>query len=361
MISRLSLRNFQSHKTTDLDLHPGVNVIIGSSDSGKSAIIRGLRWLVWNRPGGDGFRSTWGGETSVVATLREPNGSAVDVEVSRIRSNKENSYWMSYPGMPAPPQAEFKAFGAEPPEEIVLTLNLDEVNLQSQLARPFLLDSSPGQVAQYLNGVARLDVIDYALSSINKWIRALDGDCRAKHQRIEELEAAAGEFAYLPDMEQAIAELEAKDAKLQAKKDVYRRLRATVSHLVQVEKGLDSSRQFVDLKPLVTTALVKYDEVKALRTERDRVQTLVGRLRNIDERREHLASLKALKPAVEKVSKVQEKIESKTGQIAKLAGIIHKVKQNEREKTDLAGRIGAMRKAFDKEMGERCILCGAKR
>jgi len=56
MIKYLQIQNFQSHKDSLLEFDPGVNVIVGSSDSGKTAVIRALRWLVWNRPSGDAFR-----------------------------------------------------------------------------------------------------------------------------------------------------------------------------------------------------------------------------------------------------------------------------------------------------------------
>ena len=70
MISQLTLRNFQSHKASRLRFHPGVNVITGPSDSGKTALLRALLWAVRNRPSGDAFRSHWGGDTSVTVGLQ---------------------------------------------------------------------------------------------------------------------------------------------------------------------------------------------------------------------------------------------------------------------------------------------------
>lgn len=47
-IKSLHLKNFQSHKQTNIiDIHPGINVIIGKSDSGKSSIIRALGALIY--------------------------------------------------------------------------------------------------------------------------------------------------------------------------------------------------------------------------------------------------------------------------------------------------------------------------
>ena len=84
MIQSLKIINFQSHEDSTLDFVPGVNMILGASDSGKSAIIRALKWLVWNRPNGDAYRSNWGGETSVQAFF-----DGFGVERSK---DKENMY-----------------------------------------------------------------------------------------------------------------------------------------------------------------------------------------------------------------------------------------------------------------------------
>ena len=53
MIKEINIKNFQSHDNTNLILDSGVNVIVGSSDSGKSAIIRALRWVTSCVPRGE--------------------------------------------------------------------------------------------------------------------------------------------------------------------------------------------------------------------------------------------------------------------------------------------------------------------
>lgn len=54
-ISRIEIVNFQSHSYTDLYLSDGVNVIVGPSDSGKTAIIRAIKWVLFNEPSGSSF------------------------------------------------------------------------------------------------------------------------------------------------------------------------------------------------------------------------------------------------------------------------------------------------------------------
>ena len=57
MLKKLTINNFQSWKKTTIKWHKGVNVIIGKSDKGKSALFRSMYFLIKNRPLGDGFIS----------------------------------------------------------------------------------------------------------------------------------------------------------------------------------------------------------------------------------------------------------------------------------------------------------------
>ena len=55
-IKLIELQNFQSHVKTIIEpAGPGfLTVITGPSDSGKTAIIRALKWLLYNQPQGGG-------------------------------------------------------------------------------------------------------------------------------------------------------------------------------------------------------------------------------------------------------------------------------------------------------------------
>ena len=54
-LKQITLKNFQSHKDSTIQLDRGLNAIIGPSDSGKSAIIRAIKWVLYNEPSGDFF------------------------------------------------------------------------------------------------------------------------------------------------------------------------------------------------------------------------------------------------------------------------------------------------------------------
>jgi DNA repair ATPase RecN len=223
MISKIIIRNFQSHKKTELELHPNVNVIIGSSDVGKTAIIRALRWLVWNRPSGDAFRSTWGGDTKVAVELDK----LVRVERSK---GKENLYHLD--------NTKFSAIKTDVPEEIAQVLNLNDINLQQQFDRPFLLDESPGAVAAFFNNIAHLDIIDNAIKNVQSWIREINVDITMNETIVEERTESLKEFERLDELDTELIELEHQVTRRNKLATNVKKIEQVLTHVFIADKAI---------------------------------------------------------------------------------------------------------------------------
>ncbi|MFW6173626.1 MAG: AAA family ATPase, partial [Elusimicrobiota bacterium] len=141
MIKSLELNNFQSHKNSLLEFDPGVNIIVGNTDSGKSSLIRSLKLVIYNKPSGDSFISHWAKQLNVKLEVD-------DHTIQRVKGSS-NKYILD--------DKEFTSFGTTTPDEINQVINMSDVNTQFQLDPAFLLSSTSGEVAQYLNKVANLD------------------------------------------------------------------------------------------------------------------------------------------------------------------------------------------------------------
>jgi exonuclease SbcC len=48
MIKKIHLENFMAHQDTSIELSPGVTVITGPNNVGKSAVVEAIRHLVYN-------------------------------------------------------------------------------------------------------------------------------------------------------------------------------------------------------------------------------------------------------------------------------------------------------------------------
>lgn len=234
MIKGLTIKNFQSHKLSVLEFHPGVNIIVGSSDSGKSAIVRSLRLVRDNRPLGDSYRSNWGGDTQIDVELTE------GVTVSRVRTKSKNGYVMG--------GSEYNAIGSEVPKEITDTMDMGDHNLQYQFDRPFLLDNSPGEVAAHFNALANLEVINTSqrqveseISRINQRVKLYKEDAVVALNKLEALEL-----------------LDKYEAELEVLESLGKQLSRVKSHVISLKKLINDLR-YTDAEILAKNNIIKWE------------------------------------------------------------------------------------------------------
>ena len=279
MLKSMQISNFQSHKKTNLEFSDGVNVIIGASDSGKTSIIRALRWLIWNRPGGDAFRSTWGGSTYIRAIVD-------NTEVTRLRNNTENGYRLGT-------QTHFEAIKTDVPEEIIKHLNLNEINLQNQLDSPFLLSNSPGEVAKHFNKIAHLDQIDTGLKAVQQWIRGIEQDIRSGSNQIEQAKEELKKFDHLEKFEIDIEVLEDMQGRFLQQVNDTRELKTTIEAVKTNQTGIKERSEILKLEPLLNILLGWYIEQRFTQESFNKLGSEIEELKelNIDiEDYQHIAS-----------------------------------------------------------------------
>lgn len=204
MISQVKIQNFQSHAETVLDLHEGVNALVGLTGAGKSVVFKALDWLFRNRPLGDEFHSWWGGNTQVELLLDSGQ------KVGRIRKYEERKgEWIKTDDYYYVDKKEFRAFGnGSPPQPVLEALNLSDINFQAQAAPSFLISNSSGEVARYLNKAAHLDVIDQALSNIASRLRGEKEDLSHAQANLAEAQDQLQQYDWLPRADEKLSSLE---------------------------------------------------------------------------------------------------------------------------------------------------------
>ncbi|HDY88850.1 MAG TPA: hypothetical protein ENH82_12160 [bacterium] len=267
MIKQLTLHNFQSHKKSTLEFSDGVNVIIGASDSGKTAIIRALKWLVWNRPGGDAFRSTWGGETDI----------SIEVDnliIRRIKGKDKNLYQKD--------DTRYAAFGVDIPEGIKQFLNINEINLQNQLDAPFLLNSSPGDVAKHFNKIAHLDQIDSGLRKVQQWIREIEQDIQAGEQQVKQSEEQLLQFEHLEKFEANVEVLEDMQSRFLQKVSGSQVLKTLITAIKTTQDSINAHSEILELEPLLNKILDWCAEKKHAKESSEQLGLLIEELNQVE-------------------------------------------------------------------------------
>lgn len=198
MIKKLILKNIQSHEETALEFDPGINCIIGSSNAGKSAILRALYWVRYNRPlGVDVLASHWALndrgalKNEIFVQFENDNGT-----VMRRRTKVENQYVLG--------DKILNVVKCDVPAEVEALLGLSDVNIQKQLDQPFLLSETSGEIARYFNKVVRLDIIDKVLGNAEAARRKLHSEIGTLEEIIKNAQDRLRGFDFLPTTERLL-------------------------------------------------------------------------------------------------------------------------------------------------------------
>lgn len=198
MLSSLRLRFFQCYRDVELLLSPFVNVVVGTSDSGKSSLLRALELVTFNRPSGKAFRSwfaTKDEDTSVL--VRTSEGRAVE----RVRGHTANHYQCDG-GDP------LKALQLRVPDEVSAALGIGPLNVQRQHDRYYMLQDTAGEVARKFNEIAGLEEIDEAITRLNRLENQTKVQLTETRKQIAETEEQLEQFEDLPAVESLVAEME---------------------------------------------------------------------------------------------------------------------------------------------------------
>lgn len=259
-IQEVTVEGYQSHVHSTFHFSPGLTVITGPSDAGKTAIIRALRWLAFNEPTGEAF----------LHTIRNSDGSvkeAVDqakvsvtfdngVTITKTRRKGKTSYTHS-----AYPNTWDKA---EIPPEIKETLGLMKqeygdfdtcLNFAFQLDPPFLLSESASVGAKVLGKLAGTEVVDRSISEVNKRTHKVRTDIAYADKQIGEIDVSLTEYFDLDTHDAQLKTAEAAFTQLTADRERHGTLTALKnSYRLNTERRIEYFDRVESLAGVVVAA-----------------------------------------------------------------------------------------------------------
>lgn len=197
----VTIRNFQSHKETQIELSSTVNSLEGVSDSGKSAVLRAMLWALTNKPDGTAFASCWAKNKK--GEIQAPVSVSID-NITRIRSKEFNGY-IRY-GVNG--EERYEALKGAVPVEIERAVNIGAVNIQRQMDPPFLLSSTPGEAARYLNSLVGLEEIDTYQKALKGKSRDNANSLKDENARLAEAEKNLAKYDWVDVAKEKVAGLE---------------------------------------------------------------------------------------------------------------------------------------------------------
>jgi len=348
MIRLLKIENFQSHKDTIMEFDKGMNVIVGQSDSGKTAIIRALKWLMTNRPLGEEFQSNWGGKTVVSITTTE--GHLVS------RRQAENGTDKTYIIDTAP----LKAFGTEVPDEVLSILNMDETNLQQQMDSPYLLNDTSGAVAAHFNRIAGLEKIDRGLQNIQKEIKAKTSGITYAKQSIETKEAELQRYSTLANFEAYVIRVESmvlQEEKLKTKIKILKGMEVRIEDITKKTKSILGKLR---KEAAINYILEKYNRKNVLVEEKEVLNNIsIKYFRKQEEIKKAEKSIIA-EDSINKILIVYQNRAKSLQESIKIAKLYQNIADNKIMQATKEKQVKILEAQFKSEFPDICPLCNSK-
>lgn len=247
-INRIEIRNFQSHAHTILDLAPTGNltVITGNSDSGKTAVIRALRWVFYNQPQGTEFIRVGCTSAQVAVTMDDGWG------VTRLRTPSKNQYIVTHPDGDA---QTYEGFGVNVPAEVQQVLGVAPVdvgdmdlklNIAEQLDGPFLGNSIAASFrAKVLGKLAGTEEVDVAGKQLGTDIYRHDRDVDSTKAQLEVKSAQIEELAWVEGLGVTIAELEMLAQTIKSKQEQVKALKGLSTRHAELAGRIDKGKAYL--------------------------------------------------------------------------------------------------------------------
>ena len=284
MIDRLKIQNIQSHKDSELEFVPGINVIIGSSNNGKSAILRSLYWAIRNRPLGiETLCSHWNLDSkgNIIDPMSVTVYKGVDV-LERRKTKNENQYLLN--------DEELNAVKTDVPKQVAEFFKLTDTNIQNQQDSPFLLSLSNGDVAKYFNRIANLDVIDRVLSNAESKRRELKKEVERTDELISDFSEKHEKYSWIKEAEKLLEKYELISSE---KSEMEAKLMELSAQIDEYKLGMKKIRNYSKPKKLIgyLTAVIE---------DRNKLQTI------LENTCEEISQYKSIYKIVSKYSKLNE-------------------------------------------------------
>ncbi len=194
MLTRLAVTDFQSLADVDLELGP-LTVLVGPSNSGKSAVRRALEAVVTNAAPAGRLRT---GAKTMRVEVSTDAGETVIWE----KGSGTNAYTVDAGGGPAVRQDK-PGPTITPEADAVLRIGAN-TSFADQFDRPFLLAETPSQAARILGDLTNANVLFDAAKVARTTSRRQATIGEDRQRQADALTAKLGEFADLPGENRAL-------------------------------------------------------------------------------------------------------------------------------------------------------------
>ena len=307
---KVSIKDFQIVKSASLEFVPGLTVINGESNNGKSALFRAIKSCIYNEPGTTNVRV--GCKNYLVGI--EHRGHTV------ILQKGENSLYMI-------DGKQYNKIGKTQIPEVAEALgikvlsindNTEKINFWDQMEKPFLLDRNSSELFRFIVDSGEDDNLNNTLRSMVTDKNKLNVDKNLKEGSIATLKSQIEESSNL---------LAGSEAKIKLCEDV-------ISFGPMTSKLLTTNNTITKITNETTNITNIKEEITKQKTVREEITSKINTLSyNISKKAQLNDALSGLNACECNIKNIQQALANKIDYKAKVQqleeNITHKTKLND--------------------------------
>ena len=321
MLKRLLLRNFQKHRNLDLNFTSGLNVIIGSSDSGKSAVFRALNWLRYNRPtiGIEKFKSWGSKENENMSVTAEFDNCTI----KRERGKSSNFYQINS-------DEPLDKIKTDVPYDVENLINMNYINFQRQDQGYSFLQDSPGEAANKIGEIVEMSIISDVIKNLNRYLLEAKRGRDFADKKVLEIDSelndlpSPSKIAKVKDMLNRLENAEKKKREKENELLLILESEARINELREREEDLEFWTSYKEIVEKINFYFVNLDNYQnknySLKNSLDKIYELRKKeknLKNILKYKEKVEKVLSLIKKLEKITSISTEIEKSTARGAK--------------------------------------------
>lgn len=287
-ITKVHLENFQDHKDTEISLEPGINLITGSSDSGKSAILRAINFVFHNLPRGKSFIRYGSDECRVTVTFSD------GVIVQRVKGEKNNSVLLWTKDAKDGKGEKFESIGNELPSKVIDALGKPPIDAKhgplayaEQMGPLFLVGLGTADLPRALSELTGIDNFQKAAEILGKRARASNTQIRDLTSRIEnyktqlvKYDSLEEEWDQMTAQEQSLERIKSTSALCVSAQSFVTQHNKIVMEARGVKDILQKTKCIADLKPKLEQILVIENKFKQAKSIEKAISLLTDNILN---------------------------------------------------------------------------------
>lgn len=354
-----------------MHFEPGINLIVGSSDVGKSALLRAINLAMHNEVPNREF-VTYGAKNATVC-LEFSDGTVIE-RVKGDEKNSKNSYYLT---LPNGENLEFDRVGTDVPEEVQRALGFPPSDkyhgplaYADQHSKLFLVSLTPTELPRAISQLTGLDDFEDGAKELAKQARQFDRKIKDSVERLARIEEDLSQY---DGLDAQLRRLERYEEEMERLETLDQSLAEAQTLLQQYEDVMREGRQakkLLDAAKPVAAAAEQLEDLQQALDSLDKAEETSRRYAEV--LREESAARRAMQAAqavasdddaqlLESIAKSLDEIEEMNEHLAEYAAVMSEGQAAKKSKTDAEVALKQAQldeENFRKELVAKGAMCG---